>query len=360
MEPGSVSAAGSAGAARKGLRGRLGGAGPCRESPCRESLRPGSDRAGPGGTRPTAEAVSGFYARLFWAGSGENRRIRGKSAIRRRTGRCCGQLDRSPLAARNGELARRQEFREHFGRARGPVAAPAAEARIAYNAGMPPVGSLREQASEALGGARPRALYDQDSWAWARQQAAALRRRDYSAVDWDNLIEEVDDLAGRQEDAWTSCCANVLSHMLKIRHSGAREACGDWVKEISTWRLGMYAKHIDNPGMRSKFPELLANAWHLGRKTALSALSYEGGHSHRVQKQILRSLAARIPEECPYGLEDVIGYDPQQRRKRLRKIAPDRAVWPADVAETLNEELGEDYPVRPASRSRARDGGYRR
>ena len=358
MEPGSVSAAGSAGAARKGLRGRLGGAGPCRESPCRESLRPGSDRAGPGGTRPTAEAVSGFYARLFWAGSGENRRIRGKSAIRRRTGRCCGQLDRSPLAARNGELARRQEFREHFGRARGPVAAPAAEARIAYNAGMPPVGSLREQASEALGGARPRALYDQDSWAWARQQAAALRRRDYSAVDWDNLIEEVDDLAGRLEDAWASHCKNVLSHMLKIRHSGAREACRHWVKEIETWRRSMHDKHLGNPGMRQKFPELLAEGWRRGRNTVLSDLSNEGGHLSRVRKQIRRALAARIPEECPYALEDVIGYDPQQRRKKLRNIDPDESVWPADVAETLNEELGEDHPVRPAPRRGGR--GYRR
>ena len=254
--------------------------------------------------------------------------------------------------------ALRQEFRKHVGQAHGPIVAPAPPVRIAYNAGMPPVGSLREQASEALGGARPRALYDEDPWAWARQQAAALRRRDYSAVDWDNLIEEVDDLAGRLEDAWASHCKNVLSHMLKIRHSGAREACRHWVKEISTWRRSMLESHLDNPGMRSKFPELLAKAWRRGRGAALDALSYEGDHSHRVQKQILRSLAAGIPEECPYGLEDVIGYDPHQRRKKLRKIAPDRAVWPPDVAETLNEELGEDYPVRPAPRRGGR--GYRR
>ena len=225
---------------------------------------------------------------------------------------------------------------------------------------MPPVGSLREQASEALGEVRPRGLYDEDPWAWARQQAAALRRRDYSAVDWDNLIEEVEDLGRSRERAWISYCKNVLSHMLKIRHSGAKKACRHWVKEIQTWRLGMHEEQLDNPGMRSKFPELLAEGWRRGRIAALDALSYEGGHSHRVRKQIRRSLEARIPEECPYGLEDVMGYDPHQRLRKLRKIVPDEAVWPADVAEALNEQLGEDYPVRHASRSRARDGGYRR
>ena len=207
---------------------------------------------------------------------------------------------------------------------------------------------------EALGEVRPRGLYNEDSWARARQQAEALRQRNFAAVDWENVIEEIEDLGLSQERVWASHCANVLSHMLKIRHSGAREACRHWVQEIRAWRNSMHDKHLESRGMRQKFPDLLAKGWRRGRRDALEDLPYEGDHPHGVRKQIRRALAARIPEKCPYELADVIGYDPQQRLKKLQKIVSKGAVWPPDVAETLNEELGEDCPIRYGSREPVR------
>jgi hypothetical protein len=44
-------------------------------------------------------------------------------------------------------------------------------------------------------------LYDQDSYSWALAQARALRERRLEELDWDNLAEEVGDLAGRHADA---------------------------------------------------------------------------------------------------------------------------------------------------------------
>ncbi len=44
-------------------------------------------------------------------------------------------------------------------------------------------------------------LYDQDSYSWALAQARALRERRSEELDWDNLAEEVGDLAGRHADA---------------------------------------------------------------------------------------------------------------------------------------------------------------
>ena len=203
---------------------------------------------------------------------------------------------------------------------------------------------------EALSESKVGGLYDKDSWTWARQQAEALRQGDFAAVDWENVIEEIEDLGLSEERAWTSSCKNVLSHMLKIEYSGAREACWHWVKEIRTWRREMYAKHLDNPGMRSKFQKLLAKAWHLGREAVLDDLPSEGNPPYRVEKHRRRVLAARIPEECPYDLVDVIGYDPHQKRAKLRKNVPKAGVWPPDVARTLNEELDTGYPVGPGSR----------
>ena len=37
----------------------------------------------------------------------------------------------------------------------------------------------------------------------APEQAAALLRRDLEAVDWENVIEEIEDVGNRHSDAWT-------------------------------------------------------------------------------------------------------------------------------------------------------------
>ncbi|MYB52747.1 MAG: DUF29 domain-containing protein, partial [Acidobacteriia bacterium] len=80
---------------------------------------------------------------------------------------------------------------------------------IAYNAGVAAT-LTRELAAGAVGKTRARELYDEDPWSWSRQQVAAMRRRDFGAVDWENVIEEIGDVAGRDEDAWVSYCKNVI------------------------------------------------------------------------------------------------------------------------------------------------------
>ncbi len=36
--------------------------------------------------------------------------------------------------------------------------------------------------------------YETDYYQWTQVMAKALRERDYSRIDWDNLIEEIEDL----------------------------------------------------------------------------------------------------------------------------------------------------------------------
>ena len=45
-------------------------------------------------------------------------------------------------------------------------------------------------------------LYERDFYSWSMQQADALKRRDFNAVDWDNVIEEIADLGARGRPLW--------------------------------------------------------------------------------------------------------------------------------------------------------------
>ena len=213
---------------------------------------------------------------------------------------------------------------------------------IAYNAGMAGATSLRDLAAGVDGETRAQRLYWQDAWSWSREQADALRRRDIGAIDWENVIEEIETLGRSEEHTWTSLCTNVVSHLLKIEHSGRDEAVNHWAREIRGYRRGMFRRVRSNPGMKAKLEELFQDAWEDGREAAVGKLAEYGSPDDGAgEDRLRRSWRLQLPQECPYGLEGIAGYDPFDK-----KAMPQDDVWPAPVALKLNEVLGTDYPVR--------------
>ncbi len=75
------------------------------------------------------------------------------------------------------------------------------------------------QESEARPPARLEArLYQLDLFTWAEHQAEFLRRRDWDAVDLENVSEEIEGLARNERRVWTSLCARAVQHLLKLEH----------------------------------------------------------------------------------------------------------------------------------------------
>jgi hypothetical protein len=74
---------------------------------------------------------------------------------------------------------------------------------------------------------RPAQLYEEDFYAWTRNQAAALRRlaasRPNLALDFPHLIEEVADLGISQRDAVRSQLRRIIEHCLKLEYPAARD-----------------------------------------------------------------------------------------------------------------------------------------
>ncbi|MDE0125836.1 MAG: DUF29 domain-containing protein [Bryobacterales bacterium] len=222
-------------------------------------------------------------------------------------------------------------------------------------AGLAPTRELAGAAAAAAGATRSGRLYDKDFWSWTQEQAAALRRRDLDAVDWENVIEEIETLGRSEQHAWTSHCKNVIVHLLKMEHSPREGHLSHWRKEIVTWRNRMADQLQDNPGMKGRLREMLALAWSRGRRDGIEKLvEHAGPRGWAAEKALRRSWDRELPEECPYALEDIAGYDPDPRRysRRDTEPQPDSGVWPAAVARRMNEELGEDYPVRHRAPSR--------
>ncbi|MYB51298.1 MAG: DUF29 domain-containing protein [Acidobacteriia bacterium] len=246
----------------------------------------------------------------------------------------------SRLLLRRGPMERHHETRLTY------LAEP-----IAYNADMPVATSMRELTARER---RERGLYDEDFWTWTQEQAAALRARRLEAIDWDNVIEEIETLGRGEKRAWRSHCTNVMAHLLKIEHCPASRDLDHWRKEIVAWQREMHDTLTENPGMKGELSEMLARAWKDGRRDAAEKLVEQASpEDWAAEKRILRSWQLRLPQECPYSLEEIAGYDPFDKESE-----PQGDLWPAPVARALNEKLGRGYPLR--HRQPEREGEHSR
>jgi hypothetical protein len=58
-------------------------------------------------------------------------------------------------------------------------------------------------------------LYDHDFFAWTQDQADALKRRSVNELDWENLLEEVEDLGRSERRELRSRLIVLMTHVLK-------------------------------------------------------------------------------------------------------------------------------------------------
>ena len=119
------------------------------------------------------------------------------------------------------------------------------------------------------------ALYDSDFYSWANDQARALLDHRIEELDWENLAEEVADLARRERHAFRSQCARLIAHLLKFAFSPPAEI----ERNGRLWRLSSIEARseltdllADNPGLRPSIGELFEAAWRIGRLQALRAI----------------------------------------------------------------------------------------
>lgn len=205
-------------------------------------------------------------------------------------------------------------------------------------AASPPVSPQRRSAS----------LYRSDIHAWSAEQASALRRRDFDAVDWDNVIEEIDDLGKQERLKWTSYCSNVLRHFLKIEHfrEARPETVSFWLKEIRNQRSLMFKQLRNAVSLKTECDSLYPSAWEDARMDAVRELA-ELDVENKLQPDFDTAFHHRnysLPSTCPYPLEHVSGIDLQHFDP---KSQPDYSTFPYQVSLVISEKLD-----RSADRSR--------
>jgi hypothetical protein len=139
-------------------------------------------------------------------------------------------------------------------------------------------------------------LYDDDIVTWSEQQAAALRelalRPDLSnAVDWANLIEEVECLGRSEWHAVESHLTNALAHILKRYCDPDSLARFPWTIETNNYLRSARKKY--RPSMAQHLD--IDSIWRQ---------AFEGASQELLVYK--RRVPPGIPENSPFSLQDVL------------------------------------------------------
>lgn len=151
---------------------------------------------------------------------------------------------------------------------------------------MPPLAAPLERPS-----------YDQDFHAWALDQAARLRRmpaeRVNEPIDWEQLAEEVEDLAKRERLKSISFLEHVIEHLLKIEHARDPEPIPHWVREVRAFRKNF--RRVTSPSVEARLRADLAEHYAAAREDAEAAMLRDP------------TFLDRAPRTCPYSYEQIAG-----------------------------------------------------
>jgi hypothetical protein len=83
-------------------------------------------------------------------------------------------------------------------------------------------------------------LHEIDLNLWLEQMAIAVKNRDVNNMDWDNLLEEIEDMGASQKRALESYMQRLIEHILKLQYWYLEvERCRNgWQQEVTNYRSG--------------------------------------------------------------------------------------------------------------------------
>jgi len=155
-------------------------------------------------------------------------------------------------------------------------------------------------------------LYEKDFPLWVEINLELLKEKAYDLVDWENLLEEIEDMGLRHLESCISLLAVILEHLYKWDHfrgltrAGEEEGGLSWIRSIELSRGRIDLLFDRYPSLRAKLPQEFSFAWKDARLRLKAWLIEVGKNLDQYP----------IPEKCPYTYEEAMTRD-------LRKEAID-------------------------------------
>ena len=133
-------------------------------------------------------------------------------------------------------------------------------------------------------------LHQTDFNLWTEAVTKAIAERDFSNMNWDNLIEEIEDIGASQKRALRSYTQRLIEHIFKIQYweSERHRNLNGWKAEIINFRTEIQNILEDSPSLKNYLAE-----------------NYPNWYQKSVQKYKKDNLF-KVPEHSPIELEQIL------------------------------------------------------
>ena len=106
-----------------------------------------------------------------------------------------------------------------------------------------------------------KSVYESDYLLWTQETIAKLKAKDFDRIDFDNLIEEIEDLGRCYRDELESRLDVLLSHILKRLYVPLVNDYNGWEKTIREHRKQIRRRSEKSPSLKNYLPEIFDKIW---------------------------------------------------------------------------------------------------
>ncbi len=101
-------------------------------------------------------------------------------------------------------------------------------------------------------------LYDRDFNLWIEKMTTALRTRDVEAMDWQNLLEEIEDMGNSEKRSLESYLERLIEHILKLQYWESEKSHNSkhWQVEVNNFRNRIKRLLKRSPSLRNYMSEI--------------------------------------------------------------------------------------------------------
>jgi len=155
----------------------------------------------------------------------------------------------------------------------------------------------------------PDDLYDRDVLAWSERQADLLRRlargERVNDVDWEHVVEEIEDVGLSELNAVASYLEQILVHLLKARAWPDSDSLNHWRAEVISFQGS--AERRFAPSMERRID--LARLY---QRAVRQVTTLNGGQR-----------PPHWPEVCPFTLDALLRQDWAELEQTFRAASPE-------------------------------------
>ena len=119
----------------------------------------------------------------------------------------------------------------------------------------------------------PQSLYDQDILLWVEDTVAKLKAHDFTNLDLENLIEEVESLGVSQKKELLNRLITLLEHLLKRIYVPLPNDYNGWENPIRNQRKKLEALLVEVPSLKTRWNISFSSAWNIALKTVRAEYS---------------------------------------------------------------------------------------